>query len=106
MSLTLQSVDPARRDELALADERVAYSWNALDPVLNHAANALAGLPFPQERRVAVFAQNLGRALLHFSTFLALPEASAPIVARAAATFVNLLILYLFSLSCQVGVAT
>jgi long-chain acyl-CoA synthetase len=44
MSLTVDGVDPGHRGELALVDERVRYSWAALDPVLNRAANALHGL--------------------------------------------------------------
>ena len=43
MSLTFANVEEARRDEMALADERVSYSWRELDPLLNRAANALAG---------------------------------------------------------------
>jgi len=58
MSLAMAGVDPARRDEFALADERVTFTWRALDPILNRAANALNGLDFTDDRRVAVFAPN------------------------------------------------
>ncbi|MBP6113029.1 MAG: AMP-binding protein [Sphingobium sp.] len=57
MSLTFANVEEARRDEMALADERVSYSWRELDPLLNRAANALAGA-VDDTRRVAVFAPN------------------------------------------------
>ncbi|MCB2059669.1 MAG: AMP-binding protein [Novosphingobium sp.] len=57
MSLTLQSVPVERRGDLALADERVAYSWAALDPLLNRTANALAAA-VDHHRRAAVFAPN------------------------------------------------
>jgi acyl-CoA synthetase (AMP-forming)/AMP-acid ligase II len=79
MSLTLQSVHPARWEELALADERVAYSWNELDPILNHAANALAGLSFPQERRVAVFAQNSAETVIAYVACLEAGVSSVPV---------------------------
>lgn len=57
MSLTLQSVAPERRGELALADERVSFTWAELDKVLNRAANAMNGA-VDASRRVAVFAPN------------------------------------------------
>lgn len=57
MSLTLQSIDPARRAEFALGDERVQYSWADLDPVLNRAANAFSAA-VDEHRRVCVFAPN------------------------------------------------
>lgn len=78
MSLTLQSVDPAQRDELALADERVTYSWNQLDPILNRAANALCALPYPQERRVAVFAQNSAETVIAYAACLEAGISSVP----------------------------
>jgi long-chain acyl-CoA synthetase len=57
MSLTLQSVPPERRDDLALTDERVRYTWRELDAVLNRAANAMRGA-VDGRRRIAVFAPN------------------------------------------------
>jgi len=57
MSLTLQSVAPERREEPALADERVSYSWAELDGIVNRAANAMHGA-VDGKRRVAVFAPN------------------------------------------------
>jgi len=57
MSLTLQSVAVERRDDLALADERMALSWAALDLLLNRTANAMNGA-VDAARRVAVFAPN------------------------------------------------
>ena len=79
MSLTLQSVDPAERDELALADERVSYSWNQLDPILNRAANALSALPYTQERRVAVFAQNSAETVIAYVACLEAGVSSVPV---------------------------
>ncbi len=63
MSLTLRNVEEGRRDELALADDRVQYSWRQLDPLLNRAANALARA-VDGRRRAAVFAQNCAEAVL------------------------------------------
>ncbi|WP_068094349.1 AMP-binding protein [Novosphingobium rosa] len=79
MSLTLAAVDPARRDDLALADERVAYSWNALDPIINRAANALNTLPFGQERRVAVFAHNAAETVIAYVACIEAGLSSVPV---------------------------
>ena len=65
MSLTVEGIDPARRGQLALADERVRYSWAELDPVINRAANALHGLTYGA-RRVAVFAPNSAETVLAY----------------------------------------
>jgi acyl-CoA synthetase (AMP-forming)/AMP-acid ligase II len=79
MSLTLAAIAPEHRDDLALADERVAYSWNELDPVINRAANALSALPFPGERRVAVFAQNAAEAVVAYVACIEAGISSVPV---------------------------
>jgi long-chain acyl-CoA synthetase len=79
MSLTLESVQPARRDDLALADERVNYSWNQLDLLLDHAANALSSLSFENERRVAIFAQNSAETVINYVACLEAGISSVPV---------------------------
>jgi len=79
MSLAMAGVDPARRDAFALADERVTYSWRALDPILNRAANALAALPFAAERRVAVFAPNSAETVIAYVACLEAGISSVPV---------------------------
>jgi acyl-CoA synthetase (AMP-forming)/AMP-acid ligase II len=78
MSLTVEGVAPARRGELALADERVRYSWADLDPVLNRAANALHGLKYGA-RRVAVFAPNSAETVLVYLAGLEAGVSTTPV---------------------------
>lgn len=79
MSLTVQGIDPAWRGQLALADERVTHSWSQLDPILNRAANALAALDFPGERRVAVFAHNSVETVIAYVACLEAGISSVPV---------------------------
>ena len=65
MSLTLLSVPPERRGDMALADERVELSWTELDPVLDRAANAMSAA-VDGKRRVAVFAPNSAEAVIAY----------------------------------------
>jgi acyl-CoA synthetase (AMP-forming)/AMP-acid ligase II len=65
MSQTVAGVEPARRGERALSDERVRYTWAELDPLLNRVANALHGLSYGA-RRVAVFAPNSAETVLAY----------------------------------------
>ena len=65
MSLTLLSIAPERRGELALADERVELSWQELDPLLNRAANALSATVDGQ-RRAAVYAPNSAETVVAY----------------------------------------
>ena len=78
MSLAKAGVDPSRWDELALADERVTYSWNALDPVINRAANALLTLDY-RERRIAVFATNSAETVITYVACLEAGVSSVPV---------------------------
>lgn len=78
MSLTIGGVDPARRDQLALADERVTYDWRQLDELLNRAANALNGLDLT-ERRVAVFAPNSAETVIAYVACLEAGISSVPV---------------------------
>ncbi|MBH1991315.1 MAG: AMP-binding protein [Sphingomonadaceae bacterium] len=79
MSLTLGGVDPARRDQLALADEQVSYDWNQLDGLLNRAANALNSLNLASERRVAVFAPNSAETVIAYVACLEAGISSVPV---------------------------
>ncbi len=65
MSLTLQSVPAERHGELALADERVAWTWAELDLLLNRVANAMDAA-VDSHRRVAVFAANAAENVLAY----------------------------------------
>ena len=65
MSLTLLSVPPERRSDMALADEQVQLSWAELDPVLNRAANAMSAA-VDGKRRVAVFAPNSAETVIAY----------------------------------------
>ena len=79
MSLTLAGVDPARRDDFAILDDRISLSWNDLDPILNRAANALNGLSYAAERRVAVFAQNSVETVIAYVACLEAGISSVPV---------------------------
>jgi long-chain acyl-CoA synthetase len=65
MSLTVSRLDPNRHSELALADERQAWTWAELDPVLNRAANAMRSA-VDAARRVCVFAPNSAETALAY----------------------------------------
>jgi acyl-CoA synthetase (AMP-forming)/AMP-acid ligase II len=78
MSLAKAGVDPSRWNQLALADERVEYDWNALDPVINRAANALLTLNY-DERRVAVFATNSAETVITYVACLEVGVSSVPV---------------------------
>lgn len=78
MSQTLESVAPDQRDQLALVDERVEYSWNQLDPVLNHAANAM-GAAVDAARRVAVFAPNSAETVIAYVAGLEAGVSTVPV---------------------------
>ena len=65
MSLTLTNVEESRRGDLALRDERVSYSWDQIDPVLNRAANALSAA-VDANRRAAVFSPNCAEAVIAY----------------------------------------
>ncbi len=79
MSLTIAGVDPARRNDFAIVDERTTLSWNELDPILNRAANALGALPYGPERRVAVFAQNSAETVIAYVACLEAGISSVPV---------------------------
>ncbi|ANI76768.1 MULTISPECIES: AMP-binding protein [Sphingobium] len=78
MSLTIGGVDPARRDQFALMDERVSYDWHQLDELLNRTANALNGLDLT-ERRVAVFAPNSAETVIAYVACLEAGISSVPV---------------------------
>jgi long-chain acyl-CoA synthetase len=78
MSLTIGGVDPARRDQFALMDERVTYDWNQLDLMLNRAANALNTLDLT-ERRVAIFASNSAETVIAYVACLEAGISSVPV---------------------------
>lgn len=78
MSLTLGSIALSRRDEMALTDERVEYSWNQLDPILNRAANGLA-LAVDDVRRAGVFATNSAETVITYVAGLEAGISTVPI---------------------------
>ncbi|OJV34414.1 AMP-binding protein [Sphingomonas sp. 67-36] len=78
MSQTLLSVAPDQRDALALVDERVEYSWNRLDPVLNRAANALFRA-VDAMRRAAVFAPNSAETVIAYVAGLEAGVSTVPV---------------------------
>src|SRR5260221_14066751 len=78
MSLARVGVDPSRWDELALADERTQFTWNALDPIINRAANALSTLEY-SERRIAVFATNSAETVIAYVACLEVGVSSVPV---------------------------
>ena len=47
-----------RPDEIALRDPRAALSWEAVDDILNRAANAIRTSDTGPDHRIAVFAEN------------------------------------------------
>ncbi len=48
----------ARPDQAALVDARRSLGWSEVDDALNRIANGLVALDLPEDRRVAVFAEN------------------------------------------------
>lgn len=78
MSLALSSLNQIERQALALADERVNYNWNELNPILNRAANALASLDF-DTRRVAIFAQNSAETVISYVACIEAGISSVPV---------------------------
>jgi acyl-CoA synthetase (AMP-forming)/AMP-acid ligase II len=78
MSLARAGVDQSRWDELALADERITYSWNSLDPIINRAANALLKLDY-RERRIGVFATNSAETVIAYVACLEVGVSSVPV---------------------------
>ncbi|SFR89306.1 AMP-binding protein [Sphingomonas jatrophae] len=79
MSLTVTGIPLDQRGSLALADDRMRYSWAALDSVLNRAINAMAALDFPQARRVAVFAPNAAETVIAYLAGLEAGVSTAPV---------------------------
>ncbi len=65
MCLAVTSLPPAQRSQLALTDERVSYSWDEINPVLNRAINALLDMSLPTPR-VAIFANNSAEAVMAY----------------------------------------
>ncbi|CAN5155328.1 acyl-CoA synthetase [soil metagenome] len=78
MSLAIGGVQPDRRDQFALIDERVTYDWYQLDALLNRAANALNALDLT-ERRVAVFALNSAETVIAYVACLEAGISSVPV---------------------------
>ncbi|MBL4801512.1 MAG: AMP-binding protein [Emcibacter sp.] len=65
MSLNITRLTATQRDTLALRDERVRYSWNELNPVMNRAINALLALDY-DDRRIAVYANNSAETVIAY----------------------------------------
>ena len=66
-------------DEIGLADDKTQLSWSVLDDQLNRAANALIGMEFGPEDRVAVFARNSVEAILAYQAALHAGLSSVPV---------------------------
>lgn len=78
MSLAISSLNAQEREGLALADERVEYSWNELNPILNRAVNALSGLDY-ESRRIAVFSPNCAEAVIAYVACIEAGVSSVPV---------------------------
>jgi long-chain acyl-CoA synthetase len=53
-----RTIAAERPAEIALRDEKHAYTWGEVDDILNRAANGLLALDLGPEHRIAVFAEN------------------------------------------------
>jgi acyl-CoA synthetase (AMP-forming)/AMP-acid ligase II len=78
MSLPTARIAPAKRDSLALADERITLSWNALDPLLNRATNGLLAT-VPRPSRIAVCAHNSVETVIAYTAALQAGVSSVPV---------------------------
>lgn len=79
MSVLVAGYSPERLRSLALADERVRYSWAELDQVLNRTVNALLTLNLGEQRRAAVFASNCAETVLAYAGCLLAGASSVPV---------------------------
>src|SRR5450631_1961627 len=77
MALATSTIEPSRRTELALADERVIYDWSMLDGILNRATNALLAV-HPPVRRIAVCAPNCVETVVAYVAGLQAGVSSTP----------------------------
>jgi acyl-CoA synthetase (AMP-forming)/AMP-acid ligase II len=76
MSALLAGLD--RSDALALADERVRYSWSELDALLNKIVNGVLSLDLGAACRVAVFAPNSAETVLAYACGLLAGASTVP----------------------------
>lgn len=65
MCLAITQLPENRRDEPALRDERVNYTWRELNPLLNRAVNAVLAMRLDTPR-VAVFANNSAETVMAY----------------------------------------
>lgn len=79
MSLVKPAPGLAPGQDLALADERVRYSWSDVDPILNRVTNAMLALDFHHERRVAIYAHNSADNVLAYVGALLAGVSSVPV---------------------------
>jgi len=79
MSVVIEGYAPERLHALALADERVRYSWAELGVVLNRATNAILSLHLDQPRRVAVFAGNCAETVIAHAGCILAGVSSVPV---------------------------
>lgn len=79
MSVLVAGYSAERLRSLALADERVRYSWAELDQVLTRVVNALSTLELGEERRAAVFATNCAETVIAYAGCLLAGVSSVPV---------------------------
>jgi acyl-CoA synthetase (AMP-forming)/AMP-acid ligase II len=79
MSLVKVGINQGTSDALALADERISYTWATLDPVLNRLVNALIDTSWSRERRAGVFSTNSAEAVLVHAGCILAGVSSTPI---------------------------
>jgi len=79
MSVVIDGYTPERLRALALADERVRYTWAELGAVLNQATNALLSLQLDEPHRVAVFAGNCAETVLAHAGCILAGMSSVPV---------------------------
>ncbi len=79
MSALLSGLEKGDAEALALADERVRYSWPELDRVLDRVINGILSLDLGPHRRVAVFAPNSAESVLAYVGGLLAGASTVPV---------------------------
>jgi len=79
MSVVIEGYSTERLQALALADERVRYSWAELGLVLNRVSNAMLSLQLDAPRRVAVFAGNCAETVIAHAGCILAGVSSVPV---------------------------
>lgn len=77
MALATIHIEPERRNDVALADERTTLNWAELDPYLNRATNAMLCIS-PKVRRISICALNSVEAVIVYTAALQAGISSTP----------------------------